>query len=79
MVEMKRICNICGREFDAFDRLSGLALRQHLGYGSTHDGSNVSLDLCCHCFDELLDTYLLPKCEISPLEEEDALSTEFRC
>ena len=40
--------------------------RQHIGYGSIHDGDNVDLQLCCDCFDRLVS-----ECNVSPIEEVD--------
>jgi len=36
-----------------------------VGYGSKYDLSEVNLQLCCDCFDQLAD-----ECEISPVVRE---------
>lgn len=64
----KTICNICGKEFDMWDQQEGFGLRHHVGYGSKFDGFNIQVDMCCDCFDELMDTYILPRCAVSPLQ-----------
>ena len=65
----KTICNICGKEFDGWDKQANFGLHYIVGYGSTHDGDTVSCDMCCECFDRLLDEYLIPKCKY-PIAEE---------
>ena len=51
----KRVCNYCGKELDLFDLQEDFSIhRQHIGYGSIHDGDNVDLQLCCDCFDKLV-------------------------
>lgn len=59
------ICNMCGKEFDRYDLEQGIGLGGRLKYGSVHDGRRYSLDLCCDCFDNILD-----QCVISPLEDD---------
>lgn len=66
----KRFCNVCGCEFDEWDEQEDFSLERRIGYGSTHDGEVIRLDMCCRCFDEFVDTYLIPRCSISPLETE---------
>ncbi len=67
---LKRVCNMCGKDFDEFDTQEDFSLRRHVGYGSGFDGSHIDLDMCCACFDKLMDTYILPQCAISPISEE---------
>ena len=59
----KRVCNYCGKELDLFDLQEDFSIhRQHIGYGSIHDGDNVDLQLCCDCFDKLVS-----ECNVSQL------------
>lgn len=67
----KRICNICGKDFDLWDEQEDFSLRRHVGYGSEFDGSRIDLDMCCTCFDKLMNTYILPQCVISPISDEE--------
>ncbi len=67
---VKRVCNMCGRDFDEFDKQEQFGFHYNVGYGSKFDESAIQLDLCCQCFDELMD-YIIPKCKISPIEDED--------
>lgn len=64
---IKLICNVCGNEFDEWDEQEDFSLYRHIGYGSTHDGEVIQLDMCCRCFDEFVDTYLIPRCAIPPV------------
>lgn len=60
-------CNMCGKELELTD-VSALHAHSVIGYGSKYDGDKIDLNLCCDCCDIILD-YILPKCKISPLEE----------
>lgn len=62
MVKVKRICNKCGKEIDAFDDLSGIHIGGPIGYGSAFDGEYLDLDLCVSCTDRLIKS-----CPISPI------------
>ena len=62
----KYLCNICGKELDDLDRQAFLSFNRVMTYGSKHDGECIQLDLCCNCFDNLLDK-LLPMCKHSPI------------
>ena len=67
---IKVICNRCGKEIDA--NTYSFSYLQQLGYGSVHDGDELSVDLCPECTDELI-TYLTEECTIPPLAEGDAV------
>lgn len=64
----KTFCNICGKEFDMWDKQEDFGFCYSVGYGSKFDGSYIDVDLCCDCFDELMDTYIIPKCKESPVQ-----------
>jgi hypothetical protein len=64
----KYICNICGKDFNMWDEQEKFSIHKHIGYGSKYDGDHIELDMCCDCFDSLID-YILPKCSISPIVE----------
>jgi len=49
---IKVICNRCGKEIDA--NTYSFSYHQQLGYGSVHDGDELSVDLCPECTDELI-------------------------
>ena len=56
------VCNMCGRSLDCYELQEGLAIHTAVGYGSKYDLSTVHLQLCCDCFDNLVDS-----CTISPI------------
>lgn len=66
---LKHVCNICGKDFDLFDEQENFSIHRSVGYGSEFDGSNIDLDMCCDCFDKLMNTYILPQCKISPVTD----------
>lgn len=71
MVVDKVFCNVCGKEFDLYDRQEDLGIHTGtIGYGSKYDGDTINLDMCCDCFDKLMEE-LIPKCKINPLKERD--------
>lgn len=57
-------CNVCGKNLDTFDKQSGIAIEQNIGYGSKYDGMILNLHLCCSCMDSLIAA-----CKISPVRE----------
>lgn len=65
----KRVCNMCGKDFDMMDNQEDFGFHYHVGYGSEFDGEVINLDLCCGCFDKLMKEHILPNCQISPVEE----------
>lgn len=66
MAKGKTICNLCGNEFNEWDELENFGIHTRVGYGSKFDGNDIELDLCCNCFDKLIDR-LLPECKINPI------------
>lgn len=74
MTKYQKFCNLCGKEFDIFDNQESFGIHTgKIGYGSKHDGDSIELDLCCDCFDKLIDD-LIPKCKINPLTENDLIT-----
>ena len=59
---LKRVCNICGKEFDLWDRQEGFGFDYLVGYGSKYDGEHLQADFCCDCFDSLMNE-LAPRCK----------------
>lgn len=68
MAKGKTLCNLCGKEFDILDEQEDFGIHTRAGYGSKFDGDDVELDLCCECFDKLMDK-LIPECKINPIVE----------
>ena len=58
---------MCGEDFDKLDETEKFRIHHKVGYGSIHDGDEIDLDLCCRCFDELLDC-IIPKCTVNPMK-----------
>lgn len=58
------ICNKCGKKFDLWDTQEDFSIYRHCGYGSSYDGSELELDLCCECMDKLI-----AECAISPIKD----------
>ena len=52
-MQEKKVCNVCGRELDFFDLQQGI-----------FDGDIVDMQLCCDCFDDLVN-----ECKVSPIIE----------
>ena len=63
-----RICNMCGKTFDFWDHEENASFDHIIGYGSSHDMHRIKLNLCCNCFDKVLD-WILPQCKHNPLSE----------
>lgn len=59
------VCNCCGKKLDVFDRQERFYIHKfQIGYGSVHDGNGVHLQLCCECFDKLVE-----QCKVNPIIE----------
>lgn len=59
-------CDFCGKELDEFDTQEGFGFHHsHIGYGSQYDGKSINIDLCCDCFDKMMEEYVEPKLEIN--------------
>ena len=59
---------MCGKYFDLWDEREGFCLNRRIGYGSSHDGCQVKLQLCCGCFDRVLDM-VVPLCRTTPITD----------
>ena len=64
MADEKR-CNLCGSLLDEWDEQQNLFIHKKLGYGSSYDGDEIRLQLCCNCFDGIVGL-----CAVSPIVEE---------
>jgi hypothetical protein len=70
MAKGKTICNVCGQPFTDLDEQEHIGLHTKIGYGSRHDGDTIDLDICCSCFDSLIDK-LASRCMINPIHENE--------
>jgi len=53
-------CSVCGRDIlgDEVEKQEALFFHNHCGYDSVFgDGTEVSIELCQHCFKDLLGKY----------------------
>lgn len=64
-MEQGIVCNKCGKVFDMWDSQEDFTITRKLGYGTSHDGNNLNLRICCRCMDELIYS-----CVISPVVED---------
>ena len=67
----EKVCNMCGKTFDLWDHQENFCFDHHIGYGSAHDFERIQLNLCCQCFDKVID-WILPQCKYNPI----SVSTE---
>lgn len=63
----KRVCNMCGKDFDLWDEQEDFSIHTQVGYGSKFDEEIIDLDLCCDCFDRMMLEYIIPKCKHIPV------------
>ena len=63
-----KICNMCGKTFDFWDNQESFCFDHYIGYGSTHDFERIRLNLCCNCFDKVID-WIIPQCKHDPISE----------
>ena len=59
-----------GYIFDSEYEQEDLGLHTRFGYGTKFDGDSIDLDICCDCFDKLMDKFI-PMCKINPITEMD--------
>lgn len=59
---------MCGRDFDFWDIENNFCFEQNIGYGSEYDGEQLSLNLCCDCFDKAI-SMISPICKVHPIKE----------
>lgn len=64
---VNRVCSKCGEELDFWDQQEDFSIHRHLGYGTKFDGSDLDIELCCVCMEELIET-----CAICPVTEREA-------
>lgn len=65
-------CDFCGKELDELDTQEGFGFHHpHIGYGSQYDGESIDIDLCCDCFDKMMEEYVEPKLKITRGEKSE--------
>lgn len=65
---IKRVCNMCGNDFDVWDEQENFSIHKYIGYGSRFDNERIDLDVCCDCFDRAMMEYIIPKCKLMPFD-----------
>ena len=66
--EKSKICNMCGKAFDIWDKQENFSFDHRIGYGSTYDLHRIKIDLCCQCFDKAVE-WIIPQCKHNPISE----------
>ena len=64
MIYNKIVCNMCGKEFDIWDKQEDFSIHKKCGYGTKYDGETLNLDICCDCMEQIIGA-----CRVSPIEE----------
>ena len=64
--EKFKICNMCGKTFNFWDNHENFCLERSVGFGSKYDLHHIRLNLCCGCFDKVID-WIIPQCKHDPI------------
>ena len=48
-------CTMCGKTLDEDDMFENYSADMNIGYGSKYDMSRICFQLCCGCFDKVMD------------------------
>lgn len=70
-----KVCDICGRTYEFLDVQASKSNTIYLGFGSKYDLNIFNYDVCCECFDKMIDL-VLPLFPKSPLDECDFYNDE---
>lgn len=68
MDEKEKCCTMCNKIFDMWDLQEDFSFSRWIGYGSKYDLNKLDIQLCCTCFDKVLD-FVLPKYNIKKVEQ----------
>ncbi len=63
-----RICTMCGHYFDDWDLEANNYIYHYFGFGSKKDDKIFEADLCCDCYDKIIDK-IIPLFPLYPLKE----------
>ena len=61
-------CTMCGKQFTTWDSQQGFGFDYTCGHGTRFEDQHIKIDLCCECFDEVMD-FLIPLCKEDPILE----------
>lgn len=59
-----KVCNRCGKILS----VNCISIDEPIGYGSSHDGDMLAMDLCYECLDDIYDA-IKPMCKHDPIVE----------
>ena len=62
-------CTMCGKTLSEDDMFENYSADMNIGYGSRYDMSHIRFQLCCDCFDRILDI-VIPLCKTNPIVEQ---------
>jgi hypothetical protein len=68
---------MCNNPLDEWDLQEDFFFSRWIGYGSKYDLNKLDIQLCCTCFDKVLD-FVLPKCKNKILQEYEIRSENGR-
>lgn len=75
--KIEKRCTMCNKIFDEWDLQEDFSWHKWIGYGSKYDLNKLDLDLCCDCFDKVLD-FIVQNSVNNPLQEYDFKSVDGR-
>lgn len=50
-----KYCSACGKIFDLCDIQENFCFDRVIGYGPKYDEMQIRFNLCCDCFDKIID------------------------
>lgn len=59
-------CTMCGRQFTFLDAQEGFGFDYTCGHGTKFENRHIRIDLCCECFDKVMD-FVIPICKENPI------------
>lgn len=63
-------CTMCGKQFDEWDYRENFGMDYRCGFGSKHDEEHIKMDICCSCFDKIMD-FVIPRCQQNPFVNDE--------
>lgn len=61
---------MCGKQFTTWDSQQGFGFDYTCGHGTKFEDRHIKIDLCCECFDEVMD-FVIPRCRQNPFENRE--------
>lgn len=63
-------CTMCGKQFTFLDSQEGFVFNYTCGHGTKFEDRHIKIDLCCECFDEVMD-FVIPRCKQNPFVNDE--------